>query len=74
MTEKKTGPGRPKKYKDNVNAQTEANKAWAEKNRDRARYLRNRSAARSFLGKQATLEDLEEMQSLIDKRRATFKS
>lgn len=39
------------------NPQTEANKRWQEKNRDRARYLRNRSAARNFIKKDATEED-----------------
>lgn len=51
------------------NKQTEANKRWAEKNRERARYLRNRSAARSFIKKQATEEDLEELENLISNRR-----
>ena len=51
------------------NKQTEANKRWAEKNREHARYLRNRSAARSFIKKQATEEDLEELENLIANRR-----
>nr|WP_216682544.1 hypothetical protein [Enterococcus innesii] len=49
--------------------QTEANKKWQEKNREHARYLRNRSTTRSFLRKQATLEDIEEMESLILERK-----
>ncbi|CDQ41527.1 hypothetical protein M948_20515 [Virgibacillus sp. CM-4] len=48
--------------------QTEANKKWQEKNRDRSRYLRNRSTARNFVKKQATLEDLEELKALIRER------
>lgn len=55
---------------DKKSGQTEANKKWQEKNRERTRYLRNRSTARSFLKKQATLEDLDEMQQLIDTRRS----
>ncbi|PWL52933.1 MAG: hypothetical protein DBY38_08620 [Clostridium cadaveris] len=45
--------------------QTEYNKTWQEKNRERARYLRNRSTARSFIKKQATKEDIEELKQLI---------
>lgn len=51
------------------NAQTEANKKWQEQNREKARYLRNRSTARSFIKKQATLEDIEELEELIKERR-----
>lgn len=52
-----------------VNSQTEANKRWQEKNRDRTRYLRNRSAARSFIRKQALAEDIEELEALIRERK-----
>lgn len=51
------------------NAQTEANKKWQEQNREKARYLRNRSTARSFIKKQATLEDIKELEELISERR-----
>ena len=54
------------------NKQTEANKRWQEENRERARYLRNRSTARSFLKKQATLEDIEEMEQLIAERKKSL--
>lgn len=50
------------------NSQTEANKKWQDKNREKARYLRNRSTARNFIKKQATLEDLEELKQLIAER------
>lgn len=50
------------------NLQTEANKKWQEKNREKARYLRNRSTARNFIKKQATLEDIEELKMLLDNR------
>lgn len=53
------------------NPQTEANKRWQQKNRERARYLRNRSSARSFIRGQATTEDLEEL-ALLFKARQEF--
>ena len=51
------------------NPQTEANKRWQQKNRERARYLRNRSSARSFIRGQATTEDLEELSILFAARK-----
>ncbi|EGP5667523.1 TPA: hypothetical protein QFG14_000251 [Enterococcus faecium] len=48
---------------------TTANKKWQEKNREHARYLRNRSTARSFIRKQATFEDLQELEKLIAERK-----
>lgn len=45
--------------------QTEANKRWQENNREKARYLRNRSTTRSFIKKQATTEDIEEIKTLV---------
>ncbi|ASN68312.1 hypothetical protein 10S11_50 [uncultured Caudovirales phage] len=50
------------------NKQTEANKKWQEKNREKARYLRDRSTARGFIKNRATREDLEELQELIKER------
>lgn len=54
---------------ENKNSQTEANKRWQEKNRERSRYLRNRSTSRSFIKNQATLEDIEEFEKLLEERR-----
>ncbi|WP_419153553.1 hypothetical protein [Weissella viridescens] len=54
------------------NRQTEANKKWQEKNKERAKFLRNRSTARSFIRKQAMSEDLDELQALIDERRSNL--
>lgn len=51
--------------KETTNKQTEANKRWQEKNREKAKYLRNRSTARSFIKSQATREDIEELKELI---------
>ncbi|PQE66161.1 hypothetical protein CUS17_04710 [Enterococcus faecium] len=39
------------------------------KKSEHARYLRNRSTARSFIRKQATFEDLEELEQLIEERK-----
>ncbi|EAC3569756.1 hypothetical protein AX840_13555 [Listeria monocytogenes] len=46
-------------------AQLKANKAWQDKNKEHANYLKSRSAARSFIKNKATLEDLEELEKLI---------
>ena len=51
------------------NAQTEAKKRWQDKNREKARYLRNRSTARNFVKKQATLDDIKELEELITNRK-----
>ncbi|HFD1682764.1 TPA: hypothetical protein QFO96_002472, partial [Enterococcus faecium] len=48
---------------------TPVNKKWQEKNREHARYLRNRSTARSFIRKQATIDDLTELKELIKERK-----
>lgn len=55
------------------NAQTEANKRWQEKNKEKARYLRNRSTTRSFVKNQATKEDIEELEQLIAARKEQLK-
>jgi len=54
---------------ENKNPQTEANKRWQEQNKEKAKYLSNRSRSRSFIKNQATLEDLEELEKLIFERR-----
>lgn len=54
---------------ENKNAQTEANKKWQEKNKERAKYLSDRSRARSFIKNKALLEDLEELEKLIQNRK-----
>lgn len=50
--------------------QTEANKRWQEKNKERAKYLSSRSVARSFIRNKVSLEDLEEFKQLIAEREA----
>ncbi|MFF3150764.1 hypothetical protein ACFVRU_56015 [Streptomyces sp. NPDC057927] len=47
---------------------TEANKKWQEKNREHTRYLTRRSTARNFIKKDATKEDLAELESFIQER------
>lgn len=54
--------------------QTEANKKWQLKNRDRTRYLRNRSTARGFIKNQATDEDIQELEILIISRKKELKN
>lgn len=51
-----------------TSAQTEANKRWRAKNREKARYLRGRSESRSFIRNRATEEDLKELEDLIAER------
>ncbi len=55
------------------NKQTAANKKWQEKNKERAKYLSNRSRARSFIRNQATLEDIEEFKKLLNDREVLLK-
>jgi len=49
--------------------QTEANKRWIAKNKEHAKYLSDRSRARSFIRNLATSDDLDEFQNLINERR-----
>ncbi|WP_224450743.1 hypothetical protein [Enterococcus faecium] len=55
-----------------MNKQTEANKKWQEKNKEHAKYLSNRSRSRSFIRNQATFEDLEELEQLIEARKKAY--
>lgn len=52
-----------------VNAQTEANKKWQEKNKERAKYLSDRSRARSLLKNRVTIEDIEEFEEILRNRK-----
>jgi ribosomal protein S20 len=58
----------------NKSKQTEANKRWQEQNREKARYLRNRSTARNFIKKQATEVDLQELEGLMADRKKELKN
>ena len=53
--------------------QTEANKKWQEKNKERAKYLSDRSRARNFLKKAVVLEDIEEFEEILKERRKELK-
>ena len=52
-------------YENNKEVQKERNREYAERNPDHSRYLRARSAARSFIRTKATAEDLEELKQII---------
>ena len=52
----------------------DADKRWREKNKERARYLTDRTSCRRFLRDKATKEDLEEMEQLIAERRQQLKN
>ena len=45
-----------------------ATKKWAANNREQSNYLKNRSAARSFIKNKAHKEDLLELMNLIEER------
>ena len=60
--------GRPRKTPEGANVRTEANKRWAEKNKEHKKYLSYRTYARSFIRKLATEDDLEELKELIAER------
>ena len=53
--------------------QTEANKKWQEKNKEKAKYLSDRSRARNFLKKSVVLEDIEEFEEILKERRKELK-
>ncbi|MBC3798006.1 hypothetical protein [Acetobacterium tundrae] len=48
--------------------QTLANQKWEEKNKEKSRYLKKRSSARSFIRNDATLEDIAELKELLEVR------
>ncbi|WP_283096081.1 hypothetical protein [Apilactobacillus xinyiensis] len=54
-------------------ARKSANRKWDENNKARKNYITKRSAAKNFILKYATDEDVEEMAKLVDKRRANGK-
>ena len=49
-------------------ARKKANTKWDSENKERVRYLQDRSKARNFILKKATLEDLEELKKLIEEK------
>ena len=53
-------------------AQTKASRTWEKKNPERARYMRYKSTAKTFIRKYVTQEDLEELKKLIADREECF--
>lgn len=49
-------------------ARVRANKKWDAKNRERAAYINKRSAAKNFILKLATEDDLQSMEEYIEER------
>ena len=62
MTEKRKGYATQE-------GQAEANKRYRDKNKEHRNYLSSRGAARSFINNKATIDDLTELESLIQKRK-----
>lgn len=54
--------------------QTLANSKWVSKNKEHAKYLSDRSRSRSFIKKQATLEDIKEFEQLLSDRKVLLKN
>lgn len=50
-------------------SQRKAQKRYDEKNREKRTYLSQRSTSRGFIRNKATMEDLEELESLITARK-----
>lgn len=50
-------------------ARVRANKKWDAKNRERTAYINKRSAAKNFILKLATEDDLQSMQEYIKERK-----
>ena len=55
-------------------AQKKANKKWNKHNKGRVLYLNARSAARGFIRKRATTDDLDELLKLINERKKQLKN
>lgn len=49
-------------------AKAKANRKWDEANKERKQYINQRSVAKSFIRKKATLEDLEALKELIKEK------
>ncbi|MBS0938038.1 hypothetical protein [Lactiplantibacillus plantarum] len=50
-------------------ARERANKKWDDNNKQRKQYINKRSVARNFVKQLATVDDLNELQELLKKRR-----
>ena len=49
-------------------ARKKANTKWDSENKERVRYLQDRSKAKNFIIKKATKEDLRELKELIEEK------
>ena len=49
--------------------QTEANKKWQEKNKERTKYLSDRSRARNFLKKVVFPENIKKFEEILKEKR-----
>jgi hypothetical protein len=54
-------------------AQLKASRKWQDKNKEQMNYIRKRSAAKGFI-KVATIDDIEELESLIEQRKKDLSS
>lgn len=71
MTEEIKRRGRPRTTPEDKDAQNEANKRWAQNNKEHKKYLSYRTYARSFIRKLATDDDLNELEALIAEKRTS---
>ncbi len=49
-------------------SRVKSNEKWNENNKERMRYLRSQSSAKSFINNRATLNDISELKELLKKR------
>ena len=57
-----------------TDAQKRATQAYRKKNREKTRFQSARSAAKTYINKYATLEDLTELEQLIEQRKKDLSS
>jgi len=50
-------------------AQIRASRKWDRKNKSRRQYINRRSAARNFIKKEATKDDIDELKDLLTNRK-----
>ncbi|WP_125772150.1 hypothetical protein [Companilactobacillus furfuricola] len=51
-----------------TDAKKKANEKWNDNNKERMRYLRSRSSAKSFINNRATMDDIKELRQLLNDR------
>lgn len=55
-------------------AQIRAKKKWAEKNKERTKYMTNKAVSKIFITTQLELKDIEEIKQWINEREKELKS